>query len=176
VYPDVPPRRNFALRLTGVFDNHFGEFTHHIAAASSILLVSRPLPRSCAMKVATVITRILLGLVFFASGIVSLLKLGKMGGMPTDATTFLTLMVVHNYTTFIALIMLIGGLLLLVGRFVPIGLVLLGPILVNILIFHISFKVPGIVTGLVCTALEIFLIWVYRISFRGLFVAAPELS
>jgi putative oxidoreductase len=111
------------------------------------------------MKVATVIARILLGLVFFASGIVSLLKLGKMGGMPTDA-----------------LIMLIGGLLLLVGRFVPIGLVLLGPILVNILIFHISFKVPGIVTGLVCTALEIFLIWVYRISFRGLFVAAPELS
>jgi putative oxidoreductase len=128
------------------------------------------------MKVATVIARILLGLVFFASGIVSLLKLGKMGGMPADATTFLTLMVAHHYTNFIAVIMLIGGLLLLVGRFVPIGLVLLGPILVNILVFHIVFNVPGIATGLVCTVLEIFLIWVYRISFRGLFAAAPQLS
>ncbi len=125
------------------------------------------------MKITTLIARILLGLVFFAAGLVSILKLGKMGGMPADATAFLTLMVAHNYTTFIALLMLIGGLLLLMGRFVPIGLVLLGPILVNILLFHILFKVPGIITGLVCTGLEIFLIWVYRFSFRGLFTAAP---
>jgi putative oxidoreductase len=103
------------------------------------------------MKIAILIARILLGLVFFAAGLVSILKLGKMGGMPPDATTFLTLMVAHNYTTFVALLMLIGGLLLLVGRFVPIGLVLLGPILVNILLFHILFHVPGIITGLVCT-------------------------
>ncbi|WP_263383441.1 DoxX family protein [Granulicella arctica] len=128
------------------------------------------------MKIAIVIARILLGFVFFASGIVSILKLGKMGGMPADATNFMTLMVEHNYTVFIALLMLIGGLLLLVGRFVPIGLVLLGPILVNILLFHILFRVPGIITGLICTALEVFLIWAYRISFRGLFAAAPVLS
>jgi hypothetical protein len=83
-------------------------------------------------------------------------------------------MVVHNYTTFVASIMLVGGLLLLVGRFVPLGLVLLGPILVNILIFHLVFRVPGILTGAVCTVLEIFLIWVYRSSFSGLFVAKPK--
>jgi uncharacterized membrane protein YphA (DoxX/SURF4 family) len=128
------------------------------------------------MKIAILIARILLGLVFFASGLVSILKLGKMGGMPADATVFMTLMLTHNYTTFIALLMLIGGLLLLVGRFVPIGLVLLGPILVNILLFHILFQVPGIITGVVCSVLEVFLIWAYRFSFRGLFVAAPEVS
>jgi uncharacterized membrane protein YphA (DoxX/SURF4 family) len=126
------------------------------------------------MKIAILISRILLGFVFFAAGLVSILKLGKMNGMPTDATTFMTLMMAHNYTTFIALIMLIGGLLLLVGRFVPIGLVMLAPILVNILLFHVLFQVPGIITGLVCTVLEVFLIWVYRLSFRGLFDAAPE--
>jgi hypothetical protein len=93
--------------------------------------------------------------------------------MPTDAMTFMTLMVAHNYTVFVALIMLTGGLLLLAGRFVPIGLVLLGPILVNILLFHILFQVPGIITGLVCTVLEVFLIWVYWPSFRGLFTAKP---
>ncbi len=126
------------------------------------------------MKIVIIIARILLGLVFFAAGLVSLLKLGKLGGMPADATTFLTLMVAHHYTTFVALVMLAGGLLLLVGRFVPIGLVLLGPVLVNILLFHILFQVPGIVTGLVCTALEVFLIWCYRSSFRALFAAVPS--
>ena len=128
------------------------------------------------MKIAILVARILLGIVFFGAGLVGILKLGKMGGMPTDATTFLTLMVAHNYTTFVALIMLIGGLLLLVGRFVPIGLVLLGPILVNILLFHMLFQVPGIITGLVCTVLEVFLIWAYRFSFQGLFTAAPKIS
>jgi putative oxidoreductase len=127
------------------------------------------------MKIAVIIARILLGFVFAASGVVSLLKLGKMGVMPADATTFLTLMVANNYTIFVAVIMLIGGLLLLVGRFVPLGLVLLGPILVNILLFHILFHVPGIATGAVCTVLEVFLIWAYRSCFRGLFTAAPKI-
>ena len=123
------------------------------------------------MKIAIIIARILLGLVFFAAGLMSILSLGTMGGMPADATSFMTLMVAHHYTTFIALLMLIGGLLLLVGRFVPIGLVLLGPILVNILLFHTLFQVPGIITGAACTVLEVFLIWAYRSSFRGLFAA-----
>lgn len=128
------------------------------------------------MKIAILISRILLGLVFFASGVVSILKLGKMGGMPSDAMTFMTLMVAHHYTVFIAVLMLIGGLLLLVGRFIPIGLVLLGPILVNILLFHILFQVPGIITGVICSLMEVFLIWAYRSSFRGLFAAAPQIG
>jgi putative oxidoreductase len=56
------------------------------------------------MKIATVIARILLGFVFAASGIFGILKLGKMGGMPTDAMTFMSLMLTHNYTTFVALL------------------------------------------------------------------------
>ncbi len=125
------------------------------------------------MKIAIIIARILLGFVFAAAGLVGILKVGKMGGMPADATAFMTLMATHNYATVVALFMLIGGLLLLVGRFVPIGLVLLGPILVNILLFHILFRVPGVITGAACTALEVFLIWAYRSSFRGLFAATP---
>ena len=128
------------------------------------------------MKVAVIIARILLGFVFTAAGLFNLLRLGKMGGMPVDATTFMSLMVAHHYPPFIGLIMLGGGVLLLVGRFVPIGLVLLGPILINILLFHFMFHVPGAVTGLVCTVLEIFLIGAYRSTFHGLFVAAPDIG
>ena len=126
------------------------------------------------MKIAILIARILLGLVFFASGIFGLLKGAKPAGMPDDAMTFMTLMATHHYMAFVALLMVIGGLLLLVGRFVPIGLVLLGPILVNILLFHILFQVKGIAPGLICTLLEVFLLWIYRSNFLGLFEAAPK--
>ncbi len=128
------------------------------------------------MKVTVILARILLGFVFAAAGLFDLLNLGKLGGLPPDAMTFLSLLVAHHYTPFIGLIMLCGGVLLLVGRFVPIGLVLLGPILINILLFHFMFHAPGVATGLVCTVLEIFLIWAYRSSFRGIFVAAPDIG
>jgi putative oxidoreductase len=126
------------------------------------------------MKIVAIIARILLGFVFFAAGSFSLLKLGKISGVPSDATAFLMLMLAHHYTTAVALVMFAGGLLLLAGRFVPIGLVLLGPVLVNILLFHSLFHAPGIATGAVCSVLEIFLIWVYWPSFRALFVAKAE--
>jgi uncharacterized membrane protein YphA (DoxX/SURF4 family) len=128
------------------------------------------------MKIPILIARILLGLVFFAAGLANILHKMSSTGMPPDAVAFMTLLVTHNYMTFVALLMLIAGLLLLVGRFVPLALVLLGPILANILLFHALFMPKGIIPGVVCTVLELFLIWAYRFSFRGLFDAAPEVS
>ena len=129
------------------------------------------------MKIAILIARILLGLAFFAAGLLNILhKMSMPATLPADAITFTTLLMTHGYMTFVALLMVIGGLLLLVGRFVPLGLVLLGPILVNILLYHTLFQAPGIVPGIVLTVLEVFLIWAYRLSFRGLFDAAPEVS
>jgi uncharacterized membrane protein YphA (DoxX/SURF4 family) len=128
------------------------------------------------MKIAILIARILLGLAFFASGLISVLNLMKSQPMPGDAGMFATILLTHRYMTFIGLLEVIAGVLLLVGRFVPIALVLLGPILVNILLFHILMPAPGIIPGLVLTLLELFLIWAYRLSFRGLFDAAPEVA
>ncbi len=129
------------------------------------------------MKIAILISRILLGLVFFVFGLNNILHFMKMTPPPGDAGTFLGLLMAHNFMTFVGLLMVIAGLLLLVGRYVPLALVLLGPILVNILLFHILFAGgAGIGPGLVCTILEVFLIWAYRLSFRGLFDASPEVS
>ena len=93
---------------------------------------------------------------------------------PSDATTFATILVTHNYMTFVAVLMLIAGLLLLVGRFVPLALTLLGPILVNILLFHFLIAHGGAAAGLISTAVWFFLLFVYRKSFRGLFDASLE--
>jgi putative oxidoreductase len=128
------------------------------------------------VKIAVVIARILLGLSFLASGIVQIFNLVKGQTMPGDSGVFINILVTHKYTTFIGLLEVIAGVLLLVGRYVPIALVLLGPILVNILLFHILMPAPGIAGGIIFTLLEVFLIWVYRVSFKGLFVAEPEIS
>ena len=122
------------------------------------------------------VVRILLGLMFFGFGLIGILNLIKGGLPPGDAAEFSRILMEHGYMKFIALLELIAGLLLLVGRYVPLGLVILGPILVNILLFHLLIYPRGIALGLVATLLEVFLIWAYRLSFRGLFDAAPEVS
>ncbi len=127
------------------------------------------------MKIAILIARLLLGLVFFVFGLNNVLHFLPMPPMqPSDATTFSTILVTHGYMSFVGILMVVAGLLLLVGRFVPIALVILGPILVNILLYHFLLKQPGAAIGIVATVLEVFLIVAYRLSFRGLFDAAPE--
>jgi putative oxidoreductase len=130
------------------------------------------------MKIVILAARILLGLMFFVFGLNGILMFLPMPVMPpSDATTFSTILMAHKYMTFVALLQVIGGLLLLVGRFVPLGLVILGPILVNILLFHLLFVGgAGIIPGAFATILALFLIYAYRLSFRGLFDAAPEVS
>ena len=127
------------------------------------------------MRKAVLVVRILLGFVFVLFGLNGILHFMPTPPMPPgDATTFATIMATHKYMSFVALLQVIGGLLLLVGRFVPLGLTILAPILVNILLFHILLEPQGVAIGLVCTVLELFLLYAYRLSFRGLFDANPE--
>ena len=66
---------------------------------------------------------------------------------------------------------LIGGALLLIGRYIPLGLVILAPIIVNILIFHITMAPAGIVPGLVATILWFIVFAGHRSSFAGILSA-----
>ena len=72
------------------------------------------------------------------------------------------------------LVQVVGGVLLLAGRFVPLALTILGPVLVNILTFHITMNPGGIVPGAVATVLWLILFVRYRASFTGIFQAHPE--
>ena len=58
------------------------------------------------------------------------------------------------------------ALMLIAGRFVPLALVLLAPILVNIVAFHVFLDLKGIGLGAFFMVLEIFLAWAYRDSFK----------
>ncbi len=126
------------------------------------------------MKIAVLIARILLGLVFFVFGLNFFLNFIPAQMPPGDAGQLMVLMFKHGWFYFIGLLYVVGGLLVLIGRYVPIGLVLLGPILVIILLYHITFDLQHIGMGLVVAALEIFLIWAYRAHFRALFISKME--
>lgn len=125
------------------------------------------------MKYAVLTARILLGLAMLAAGVMNILHLNRQS-MPGDAGLFLSLLATHGYMTVVALVMVVGGLLLLVGRFVPLGLTLLGPVVVNILLFHLLLAHAGLPIALLVVALELFLIFAYRLAFRGVFSAGPE--
>ncbi|MBS1815272.1 MAG: DoxX family protein [Acidobacteria bacterium] len=127
------------------------------------------------MKYAVIAARVILGLMFLVFGLNGLLHFIPNPPMPVnDATTWITIMNDHKYATFVSVLQVIGGLLLLVGRYVPIGLVILGPIIVNILLFHFTLMHGGATGGLIALVLEIFLIVVYRQAFVRIFEADPR--
>ena len=128
------------------------------------------------MKYALIACRILLGLGFFIFGANGLLHFLPMPPMPPgDAATWSTIMASHHWMTFIAVVQLISGLLLLVNRFVPLALMLLAPILVNILLFHLLLEGGiGIGAGIFCAVLEVVLLVAYRRNFLPLLAMNPE--
>jgi len=121
------------------------------------------------MKIATIIARILLGLIFVVFGSNAFLHFIPMPPLPQNlAGDYLRVFFASGYIYIIGGLQVIGGLLLLIGRFVPLGLTILGAIIVNILLFHILMAPEGFPPAIVVTVLELFLLWRYRDAFAGL--------
>jgi putative oxidoreductase len=126
------------------------------------------------MKIAVMIVRILLGLVFLVFGLNFFFHFIPQQPAPGDAGAIAGLMFQHGWFTFYGVLQVVAGLLLLVGRFVPLALVLLAPIIVNILLFHLTLAPSGIGPGLLCAVLEIFLIYAYWPAFDSLLHSHAE--
>jgi putative oxidoreductase len=128
------------------------------------------------MKIAALICRILLGLVFLVFGLNKLYMFIPATMPPGDAGTWSLLMVNHHWMTVIGIFESVGGLLLLFGRYVPLGLTLLAPIIVNILLFGFLFAHLALGSGIVVALLEVFLIYAYRGYFAPLFTSKAQVS
>ena len=121
------------------------------------------------MKIAAAIARIFLGLIFVVFGSNAFLHFIPMPPPPQGlAGDFLKVFFASGYVYVIGAMQFIGGLLLLIGRFVPLGLTILGAIIFNILVFHTLMAPEGFPPALVVTALEFFLLWQYRAAFTTL--------
>jgi hypothetical protein len=82
---------------------------------------------------------------------------------------FIGSMAATGYLQAVAAFQVAGGLILLIGQFVPVGLTLLGPVIVNILMYHVFMDTQGLPMAFVVVLLEVFLIWQYRAAFAGIF-------
>src|SRR6266481_6604355 len=121
------------------------------------------------MKVAAIIARVLLGLMFVVFGSNICLHFIPMPPLPaTLAGDFSKALMQSHYIYVVGLLQVIGGLLLLIGLYVPLGLTLLGPVIANILLFHVFLDPSGLPMALVASALALFLLWRYRANFAGL--------
>jgi putative oxidoreductase len=122
------------------------------------------------MKIATLIARILLGLLFLVFGLNGFLHFIPMPPPTGLAAQYMGALYVSHYLVFIFLVQVIGGALLLANRFVPLALILLGPVLVNILLFH-SFMAPaGLPLALFTTVLWGLVFYEVRRAFAGVFI------
>jgi hypothetical protein len=123
------------------------------------------------MKVLAIICRVLLGLIFVIFGANGLHQFipGPMPGPGTPVGDFFTVMHNSGWMSAVAAFQVIGGLLVLVPGTVPLGLVVLAPIIVNIFLFHILLAGGhGLGPGLAVLVLELLLIYLYRSAFTGI--------
>jgi len=122
------------------------------------------------MKITALIARILLGLVFFVFGSNAFLHFIP-AVLPTGlAGQFFTVLFQSHWVLFIGGVETIGGALLLVNRYVPLALALLGPIIVNILLYHFLLDFTGAPVAIIVAILWLFLFFYYQKYFSSLFV------
>jgi putative oxidoreductase len=124
------------------------------------------------MKIVTLIARLLLGLISFVFGLNGFLNFLNMGPMPTGlAGQFIGALFFSHYFWVVAALQVIGGVLLLINRFVPLALVLLGPVIVNILLYHLFLNPTGIALAILVAVLWLIIFYGHRQYFSGIFVS-----
>jgi putative oxidoreductase len=122
------------------------------------------------MRIAALIARLLLGLIFVVFGLNAFLQFMPMGPMPTGlAGQFIGALVQSHYMWVVAVLQIVGGALLLVNRYVALGLVLLGPVIVNILLYHLLLNPVGIGMAILVTVLWFIVFYWHRAAFSGIF-------
>jgi len=123
------------------------------------------------MKIVILIARLLLGLICVVFGLNGFLNFLSMGPMPTGlAGQFIGALFLSHYYWAVAALQIIGGVLLLVNRFVPLALVLLGPVIVNILLYHLFLNPAGIGLAIVVAVLWLIVFYGHLQYFSGIFV------
>ena len=127
------------------------------------------------MKIATLIARNLLGLLFLVFGLNGFLHFIPQPPPPAGlATQYLTVLFLSHYLVPVFALQVIGGALLLSNRFVPLALVLLGPVIVNILLYHILMAPAAAPPAIVALILWAVVFTGVRSAFAGVFAMKAE--
>ena len=123
------------------------------------------------------VARILLGLGFLVFGLNGFLHFFTAAAPTGDASIVLTGLATARYVfpTMFGF-MTLSGAMLLAGRFVPLALAFMAPVLINIIGFHLAVDPRGVGPGAFLTVLEVFLAWSYRDAFKTMLAAKHPLE
>jgi putative oxidoreductase len=124
------------------------------------------------MKYSTVAARVILGLIYFVFGLNGFFHFIPINPvLPESATAFMGGLAQSGYFfPFLKATEVIGGLALLIGFYVPLAAIVLMPITLNILLFHL-FLTPGIQNlpmPILMLWANVLILWKYRDSLRPL--------
>lgn len=127
------------------------------------------------MKIATLIARNLLGLLFLVFGLNGFLHFIPQPPPPERlATQYLTVLFLSHYLLPVFALQVIGGAMLLSNRFVPLVLVLLGPVIVNILLCHALMAPAAAPPAIMALMLWLVVFYSVRTAFAGMFAMKEQ--
>jgi len=126
------------------------------------------------MKIVFLIARVLLGLMFVIFGANGFLSFLPMILPPGDAGAFLRILLTSHYVYLVAGVQLIAGILLLANLYVPLALVLLGAMIANILVYHLTLLPAAIGLAILALVLWLIVTYQYRYALRPIFVVRPK--
>lgn len=126
------------------------------------------------MKIAMIVVRTLMGLLFLFASITFFLKLipvPEMTGVPKSFNEGLAS--VGYFFPLLKITELLSGLAFVTGRFVPLATVVIAPVIVNIFMFHafVDRTMPGPAVAIFLVLTNIFVAYYYRASYAGLLTA-----
>jgi putative oxidoreductase len=124
--------------------------------------------RSHPVKIASLVARYLLGLIFLVFGLNGFLHFIPSPPPTGIAGQFLGAMFASHFLVVVFLLQIIPAVLLLVNRYVPLALVLLGPVIVNIVLFHAFMAPSGLPLASVVVVLWLLTAHSVKSAFKGL--------
>lgn len=124
------------------------------------------------MKIAVLIIRVLLGLLFAFASITFLFKLVPQPELSGAQKVFMDGMNASVYMmTTVKLIELICAIAFITGFFVPLATVVIFPISLNILLFHVFVTTEGLPVAIFVIAANLVLAWTYRDKYKHFLTA-----
>ncbi len=122
------------------------------------------------MHILTTITRIILAALLITLGLNGFFNFLPYPEMSDSANTFMGAINSAKFIfPLIGLIEIVAGILLLTKKAIPFALIMIFPILINAMIFHLSLNPEGMLFATICFVCNIFLLYTHRENYKALY-------
>jgi len=128
------------------------------------------------MKIAMIIVRTLMGLLFIFASVVVLLNIfppPPPDQMPNDIARKFNegIWATPYFIKLLKITELLCGIAFVSGRFVPLATVVIAPIIINIFMYHAFVDTSGLPVGIFLVVANVFVAYYYRDHYKGLLTA-----